>query len=97
MAYVVLATWTAKDGEQNAVADLIKTMVPLSRAEPGNLRYDAQVSADDPHVFVIYEQYADEDAFSAHRNSEHFQQYVVGDVLARLESRTVRFFDPLEP
>ncbi|MFF3666190.1 putative quinol monooxygenase [Microtetraspora malaysiensis] len=97
MAYVVLAIWTARDGEENAVADIIRTITPLSRAEPGNLGYEAHVCADDPRRFMIYERYVDAAAFEAHRASEHFQKYVVGDCLARLASREVTAYEPLAP
>jgi len=40
-------------------------MTPLSRAEEGNLFYQAQVNAEDPCTFFIYEQYVDEAAYEA--------------------------------
>lgn len=46
--------------------DLLTDHVALSRAEPGNLRFDL-AQADDPLVWELDELYADEDAFQAHR------------------------------
>lgn len=92
MAYVVVATWVAEEGEEQEVHDALVTMMPLSQAEEGNLAYQAQVSVDDPRTFVIYEQYVDEAAFDAHRTSPHFQEHVVGNVLARLSDRSAQFF-----
>jgi quinol monooxygenase YgiN len=40
----------------------------------------------DPRRFFIYEQYQDEAALEAHRNSEHFQQIAVGQ-LAKIATR----------
>lgn len=97
MTYVVQAVWTAREGEERAVADIIRLITPLSRQEPGNLCYQAQVATDDPRRFMIYERYVDEAAFEAHRASEHFQKYVVGDCLARLASREVTTFQALDP
>ncbi|MFD1929939.1 MULTISPECIES: putative quinol monooxygenase [Nonomuraea] len=97
MAYVVQAVWTARAGEENAVADIIRIITPLSRQEPGNLGYQAHVCVDDPRRFMIYERYVDAAAFEAHRASAHFQKYVVGDCLARLASREVVAYEPLDP
>jgi autoinducer 2-degrading protein len=41
--------------------------------EPGCLRFDVHRSADDPHRFLLYELYADPDAFYvAHRQAPHY-------------------------
>ena len=50
---VVLAvTWVAREGERDAVADLLRRMAPLSRAEPGCLQYDAHGDPDDPNTLL---------------------------------------------
>ena len=63
MAYVVSAHWRAKEGKAERLAELIAEMTPPSRAEPGNLFYQAQRAVDDPQLFYLYEQYADEAAY----------------------------------
>ncbi|MFC6885850.1 MULTISPECIES: putative quinol monooxygenase [Actinomadura] len=95
MTYVVMAEWTALDGEESAVAETLRVLTPLSRAEPGNLTYRAHVSDSDPRRFLIYEEYVDAAAFEAHRASPHFQEHVVGDCLARLASREITVYRPL--
>lgn len=89
MAFAVIATWVAKPGEEQRVADAIRRVTPPSRAEEGNLLYQAHTHPQDPQRFTIYEQYVDEQAFETHRSSEHFQKIVVGDVLDRLVERSV--------
>ncbi len=46
--------------------DLLTEHVALSRAEPGNLRFDL-AQAEDPLIWELAELYADEAAFQAHR------------------------------
>ncbi len=92
MAFVVTATWIAKPGNEDAVAEAITTMTPLSRSEEGNLHYQAQVATDDPCHFLLYEVYADASAYDAHKASAHFQEHVVGHALALLEERRVSTF-----
>lgn len=43
-----------------------------TRAEPGNLWFDWYRSADNPNEFLLVEAFADDEAASAHVNSEHF-------------------------
>jgi quinol monooxygenase YgiN len=96
MAYVIAATWTAKPGEADRIAAILKTMTQLSRQEPGCLYYQAHAVKDSPGTFLIYEQYADEDAVERHRSSPHFKEHVVGNALNYLASREVKGLDLIE-
>jgi quinol monooxygenase YgiN len=96
MAFVVIATWRAKAGEAARITEVIRTMTPLSRAEPGNLHYQAQVSPEEPETFLLYEQYTDAQAYEDHKSSAHFQEHVVGHALAYLSDRTVQTFRTID-
>jgi quinol monooxygenase YgiN len=96
MAYVLAATWRAREGEEEAVRQIIETMLPLSRAEAGCLAFVAHRSVDDPRVFFLYEQYVDEAAVRAHTETEHFRKHVLGDAVPRLESRERAFYVTLD-
>ncbi|HVO55699.1 MAG TPA: putative quinol monooxygenase [Solirubrobacterales bacterium] len=91
MAYVVIARWTAREGEEGAVAAALGEMIEPSRAEPGNLAYQVHRDPENPRRFVIYERYVDEAAYAAHAASDHFQRHAVGDALDRLASREREF------
>jgi quinol monooxygenase YgiN len=93
MAYVVLARWVAKPGEEEAVAAAIDALIEPSRAEPGNLIYQAHRDPADPRVFLLYEQYVDEDGYKAHGASEHFTRLGHGDALPRLQERERSFYE----
>jgi len=96
MAFVVAATWKAKEGEEKRVEDVIREMTPLSRAEEGNLFYQAQVNPEDPRTFFLYEQYVDEAAYEAHKQTPHFQEKVFGYVIEYLEERSVKTFQTID-
>lgn len=93
MAYVVLATWIAEPGEEEAVAAAIDALIAPSRAEPGNLVYQPHRDPDDPRRFLLYEQYVDEAAYRAHGESEHFQRHAVRDAIPRLQARERAFYE----
>jgi quinol monooxygenase YgiN len=96
MAYVLAATWRAKEGEEERIREILETTVPLSREEPGCQMFVAHRSIDDPRVFFLYEQYDDEAAVKAHTESEHFQKHVLADAVPRLESRERAFYLTLD-
>ena len=71
-------------------------MTPLSRAEPGNVFYQAQVNPEDPETFFLYEQYEDEAGYEAHMASEHFTRLVKEEAIPNiLESREREFYETL--
>ena len=85
---VVLAvTWVAKQGQESKAADVLRRLTEASRQEPGCLMYVVHVHRDDPGRFFIYEQYKDEAAFEAHRQSPHFKQYVVAGLYQKMRDR----------
>ena len=96
MAYVVAATWKAKPGEADRITEVIRIMTPLSRQEPGNLFYQAQVSPDEPETFFLYEQYTDAQAYEDHKNSEHFQKHVFGYAIDYLAERSVKTYQTID-
>jgi quinol monooxygenase YgiN len=95
MAYVVAATWTAKEGQADTIAEVIRVMTPLSRAEPGCLFYQAQRSVDNPRVFFLYEQYVDAAGYEAHMATPHFEKHVRGTAIPNLESRERAFYETI--
>jgi len=96
MARVLNALWKAKEGQEEVILNVLKTMTPLSRAEPGCRHYQAHRAVEDSRLFFLYEVYDDAAAVDAHRASTHFQTHVVGTALPNLESREVTVFEMLD-
>lgn len=96
MAYVVAAIWTAKEGQEVTILEVIRKMTPLSRQEPGCLYYQAQRSLTDPRVFFLYELYADAAGYEAHMVTPHFERFVKGEAIPNLESRERAFYETID-
>jgi len=96
MAFVVAATWKAKPGEEGRILEVIKIMTPLSRREPGNLFYQAQVSPQDPTRFLLYELYTSAKAYEDHKASPYFQEHVFGHAINFLEAREVATYETID-
>ena len=85
---VVLAvTWMAKPGHEDEVARIFSHLQAASRKEPGCLMYIVHRHKTDSQRFFLYEQYRDDAAREAHRQSPHFQEYVV-EALKDIGART---------
>jgi len=96
MDFVVIAQYRAREGEADRVAGALRNMVAPTRAEPGNLDYQVFCDPRDPSLFVLFERYADEDAFDAHRTTPHFGTWLAGVVLPALAGRVRLDLVPLE-
>jgi quinol monooxygenase YgiN len=96
MAFVVAATWRAKEGEEGRISQAIAALTPLSQGEPGCILYQPHRSPDDPRAFFIYEQYTDRAAFDEHRGSVHFQRYVRDEIIPYLETRDGKFYETID-
>ena len=97
MAYVVSALWRAKAGGAERIAEIIGELAGPSRAEPGCLFYQPHRSPEDQRLFYLYEQYADQAAYEAHMDSEHFTRLVKQEAIPQLlESRERAFYLTLD-
>jgi (4S)-4-hydroxy-5-phosphonooxypentane-2,3-dione isomerase len=74
---VLAVTWVANPGHEEEVANTFSRLQAASRLEPGCLMYIVHRQVEDARTFFIYEQYRDEAALQAHRDSPHFQEFAV--------------------
>jgi len=74
---------------------VLTELVEPSLAEEGTLVYIPNRDPEDPAKFFIYEQYADEAAYTAHTETEHFKRLGFGDAIPRLLERKREFYAPL--
>lgn len=72
----VVAKVRAASGKGDALAALLVEQAAAVRAnEPGCLVYRMHRSTQDPELFLVYEMYADEAAFEAHRTAPHLAAF----------------------
>ena len=83
----VTATWEARDGEADAVADILARFAPQARQEPGTKLFLVHRAVANPSQFLFYELFEDEAAFAAHQQTEHFKSLILGEGVPRLTRR----------
>ena len=94
--FVVAARYLIKDGNEKAVLDILKKMIPISRAEPKCRFYAVNQSPENPRKLLLYEQYADKSGYEAHMATDAFKENILGKVVPMLESRERDFFETVE-
>jgi quinol monooxygenase YgiN len=95
---VLIAQHFAQEGNEEKVAELLKQASDYcnSDQEPGCLAYTVHRNKDNPRHFLIYEQYADDDALQAHAETEMFKNVILGQEVPLLESRNRTFWEVVE-
>lgn len=81
MELFIFARFHARDGEEPALAAVLRQQIRFARGEPGCLMIDAYRSTRDPRLFYIHSRWTDDAAFEVH---------------AELPN-TVRFLDRVQP
>jgi quinol monooxygenase YgiN len=79
-----IALLTSAPGQEDKVREQALSMVEPSRAEPGNISYQAYVHPDDPGAWLIFEEWEDRASFEAHLSSPHLTEALAAgpDLLA---------------
>ena len=86
VTFTVRMTFAPED--RHEIAEMLRALAAASRQEPGCVTYIPHAIEGDPDTVLIYEQYRDEAAVQAHRDSEHFKKHAVGGLYQRMRQRS---------
>ena len=87
MTYVMVAYWRPRAGQLEKIEAILHELAAAVRQEPGNVQFVVNRSHDDPNEFLLYEQYASEQAFRDHQQTPHFRTLVLERAVPLLERR----------
>jgi (4S)-4-hydroxy-5-phosphonooxypentane-2,3-dione isomerase len=91
---VLVAKYTVKTGQGDAVEAALRRMAPLVAAgEPGCTLYHANRSTENRDVFLLYEHYVDQAALEAHRGTPHFKEIIEGTIVPLLDLRQRELYE----
>jgi len=93
----VIARYQVQTGKGDLVATTLAKHAAATRTEPGCAQFVVYRSRKDREQFVLYEQYIDDEAFEAHRQTPHFRSYVEGTIVPLLSERQADRYDEIEP
>ncbi|MFC8516276.1 putative quinol monooxygenase [Streptomyces sp. NPDC057257] len=95
MAYTVIARYHCDPADEATVRAALLKVREHTRAEPANLAYEVHAEVAERGSFVLYEQYADQNGFEAHKAADHFRELIVETVWPLLTGRSVTFAESL--
>jgi len=87
VSFIVRMKFPTEDRAE--IAEALRALTAASRREPGCVSYIPHQLAEEPDTVVIYEQYRDDAALAAHRDSEHFKNYAVGVLYQKMRDRSL--------
>jgi quinol monooxygenase YgiN len=87
ISFTVRMRFRTEDREE--IAGILRELTAASRQEPGCVSYIAHTIESEPDTVLIYEQYRDDAAVEAHRNTPHFSKYAVAGLYQRMLDRVV--------
>ena len=71
--FVVAIMLEAKEGEEEALAEILRVMTPPTMAEPGVKLFLPYRSPTNPRLFFVFELYVNQAAWGAHEATDHFK------------------------
>ena len=94
--FVVAIMLEAKEGQADALAEILRVMRPPTMAEPGVKLFLPYRSPANPLLFFVFELYVDAAAWGAHEATDHFKT-AVAQLLPRVTRRERVPFVPFLP
>ena len=69
----IIGMVVAKDETREELREILNAQIAPTRAEPGCINYDFHVDAEDPNVFMFYENWRSKDDLDAHLKAPHLK------------------------
>ena len=91
----LIVKWTIRESETSRILGLLPQLAEGTKNEKGNLSYDIYQSEENHNVLFLHERYADQEAVEIHKNSAHYQEIVVAQIIPHLETREVQLVNKL--
>lgn len=90
----VLYTFPADKAD--LAAGMLRELRDITRKEPGCIRFEVARGIQNPEVFALHEEYADEQALEAHLASEHFNRLGINGIRKLAKERIGCTCKPLD-
>jgi quinol monooxygenase YgiN len=94
--FCLAVTYVIHAGKEEEAEAHLRVLMRESVKEAGCKLYVGHRAKDAARTYFIYEQYADEAAYLAHREQPHFIEHGLGGLMKLAESRSPLFCFPLE-
>lgn len=72
---VCVAQFKAKDGKEEELLLALHGLIPATRREAGNIRYELNQAIDDPRAITFIEKFASQEAFDSHCSTPYIKGF----------------------
>ena len=93
--FCLAVTYVIRPGTEDAAVAHLRALTEGSVKEPGCKMYIGHRAKEAERTFFIYEQYVDEAAYWAHRETPHFIEHGANGLMTLAESRQPLFCIPI--
>ena len=97
IAVVVLAQFVAKEGKAEELVTALSSLIPMTRAEPGCMRYELNQGYEHPERVTFIEKFKDQAAFDFHVKTPYISSFFKDVAPGLVESQSVTFHREIHP
>jgi len=72
---VCVAQFKAKEGKEEELLAALHALIPATRREKGNLRYELNQAIEDPRTITFIEKFASQEAFDFHCDTPYIKEF----------------------
>jgi quinol monooxygenase YgiN len=72
---VCVAQFKAKEGKEEELLQELHSLIPATRAEAGNIRYELNQAIEDPRTITFVEKFASREAFDFHCSTPYIKGF----------------------
>lgn len=72
----IVARIVAKEEKREFVKTELLKLIPITRAEKGNINYDLHQDNENPNLFLFHENWESRELWQEHMNNEHLAEYL---------------------
>lgn len=76
MSIHIMAILTAKNDKVNHLHEELKSLVKDTQKEPACFQYELYQDVESPNVFIMLEEWENEDGIKSHAESNHFLAFL---------------------
>jgi quinol monooxygenase YgiN len=94
---VCVAQFRAKEGKEEELLESLHGLIPATRREPGNIRYELNQAIEDSHTITFIEKFASKEAFDAHCNTPYIKGFFDNIAPGLVETFVVTLYKEVLP